>query len=161
MEKYKRLTGWDRDNAYVRECFERNEAEGGCEDMDTSKCTFCEHFLAIFNRLATYEDSGLSPEDTKELVKAKAEGRMIILPVPIGASIFVPYRDKELDGSIYEGVEELHLSGYVKEGNREFYLTYGDDEGSCDIEPSKLYTSREEAEKALEIGGGQDGGTEV
>lgn len=58
-----RLTGWDKDNAYVLECFERNKDNGGCEDMDTTKCTFCEHFLAIFKRLAQYEDTGLSPED--------------------------------------------------------------------------------------------------
>lgn len=28
-----RLTGWDKGNAYVRECFERNKDEGGCKDM--------------------------------------------------------------------------------------------------------------------------------
>jgi hypothetical protein len=76
------------------------------------------------------------------------EGRAIMLPVPIEAPVYVPYRYKDLDGSIDEGVEELHLSGYLKEDDREFYLTY-DDTGSCDIEPDELYTSREEAEAEL------------
>jgi len=33
------------------------------------------------NRLAEYEDSGLSPEEVQELAKAKADGRLKILPV--------------------------------------------------------------------------------
>ncbi len=33
------------------------------------------------DRLAAYEDSGLSPEEAQELAKAKAEGRLYILPV--------------------------------------------------------------------------------
>jgi RNA polymerase-binding transcription factor DksA len=30
-----------------------------------------------FNRLAAYEDSGLSPDEVQELAKAKADGRMV------------------------------------------------------------------------------------
>ena len=34
----------------------------------------------VFDRLAEYEDSGLSPEEVQELAKAKADGRMVVLP---------------------------------------------------------------------------------
>jgi len=34
------------------------------------------------DRLAAYEDSGLSPEEVQELAKAKAEGRLVMLPPP-------------------------------------------------------------------------------
>ena len=34
-----------------------------------------------FSRLAAYEDSGLTPEQVQELAKAKADGRLKILPV--------------------------------------------------------------------------------
>ena len=34
-------------------------------------------------RLAEYEDSGLSPEEVQELAKAKADGRLVVLPCKI------------------------------------------------------------------------------
>lgn len=105
---------------------------------------------AIYKRLAEYEDSGLTPEEVQKLVKAKAEGQLIKLPVPIGAPVYVPYRLEEFDGSISDGVEELHLSGYIKEGDREFYTTYDDEYGTEDVDPDELYASHEEAKKALE-----------
>ncbi len=145
---YKRLTEWDKEHAYIRECFERNEAEGGCNDMDTSKCTYCKYFIAIFDQLARYEDSGLGPDGVAELVKAKAEDRLLILPVPIGGTIYVPYKYKDTDGTIEAGIEEAKLSGYVKEGDREFYTTY-DELGTNDYEPGTFHLSREEAEKVL------------
>ena len=36
------------------------------------------------NRLAAYEDSGLSPEEVQELAQAKADGRLVILPCKVG-----------------------------------------------------------------------------
>lgn len=53
-----RLTGWDKGHAYMLECFKCD----GCEDRGTSKCDFCEHNLAIFEKLAAYEDLG-EPEN--------------------------------------------------------------------------------------------------
>jgi len=34
----------------------------------------------ITDRLVAYEDSGLSPEEVQELAKAKADGRLVVLP---------------------------------------------------------------------------------
>lgn len=146
---YKRLTGWDNDSAYVRECFERNGAEGGCDDMDSLKCNRCEANIQVIRRLAQYEDSGLSPEEVTRLAKAKAEGRLLILPVPIGGTIYVPYKYKDTDGTIEADTEEAKLSGYVKGGDREFYTTY-DEMGTNDYDPRDIFLTREEAEKALE-----------
>lgn len=58
-----RLTGWDKGNAYCLKCFEN----GGCPDMGTSKCDFCEHHIAVYDRCAAYEDTGLMPEDVVRL----------------------------------------------------------------------------------------------
>ncbi|ADY54697.1 hypothetical protein Sgly_0331 [Syntrophobotulus glycolicus DSM 8271] len=107
----------------------------------------------IVDRLAQYEDLG-SPEEVAKLAKAKEEGRLIVLPVPIGGSIYVPFRYQDLDNNIDEGVEELHLSGYCKEGEREFYMTY-DDSGTNDIEPCEVYITKEEAEQALKVKGAE------
>ena len=41
-------------------------------------------------RLAEYEGSGLSPEEVQELAKAKADGRLKILPAKPGDIIYRP-----------------------------------------------------------------------
>ena len=56
-----RLTGRDGENAFILKCFE----DGGCEDTDTSKCDYCKHDIAIYKKLAAYEDIG----EPDELVK--------------------------------------------------------------------------------------------
>ncbi len=38
-------------------------------------------------QLAAYEDSGLSPEEVQELAKAKADGRLKILPANNGSTV--------------------------------------------------------------------------
>lgn len=145
---YERLTGWDEESAYIRECFERNAAEGGCDDMDSLKCNRCEIAIHIVHKIAKYEDCGLSPAEVNELAKAKSEGRLLILPVPIGGTIYVPYKYKDTDGSIEEGIEESKLSGYIKEGDREFYMTY-DELGTNDYDPRDIFLTKEDAEKVL------------
>jgi hypothetical protein len=100
-------------------------------------------------RLSQYEDSGLSPEEICELAKAKAEGRIVMLPVPIGGAIYIPYKFRDLDGTVDAGIEETKLSGYIKEGDREFYTTH-DEVGASDYEPGLVFLTRQEAEKALE-----------
>lgn len=64
-----RLTGWDGEYPYLLKCFEGD----GCEDMETTKCNLCEHNIAIFDRLAAYEDTGLMPEDVELYVKCQAQ----------------------------------------------------------------------------------------
>ena len=39
-------------------------------------------------KLAAYEDSGLSPEEVQELAKAKADGRLVVLPCKIGEKVY-------------------------------------------------------------------------
>ena len=54
-------------------------------------------------KLAAYEDSGLSPEHTHELAKAKAEGRLYILPVKVGDTVYFA-------SHLYEKVEEYQVT---------------------------------------------------
>jgi hypothetical protein len=77
-----------------------------------------------------------------------SDEKCIHLPVAIGDPIYVPYRFKDTDGTINEGVEVLHLSGYVNEDGREFYLTY-DEFGTNDIPIANAYVTRAEAEERL------------
>ncbi|HBC93608.1 MAG TPA: hypothetical protein DCZ10_12135 [Pelotomaculum sp.] len=73
MLRQNRLTDWDNNNPYIRECFERTVEQGGCEHMDTTRCTWCEHNLATLRRLAEYDDSGLSPDQIKMLLEKLKE----------------------------------------------------------------------------------------
>lgn len=55
----------------------------------------------VIDRLAAYEDSGMSPEQVQEFAKAKAEGRLVVLPCKVGRT-FTAYIDAhsgEMDGS--------------------------------------------------------------
>ena len=40
------------------------------------------------DRLAAYEDSGLTPEQVQELAKAEADGRLVGLPCKVGDTVF-------------------------------------------------------------------------
>ena len=84
------------------------------------------------------------------VVDKKCLDRVIILPVPIGSKVYMPYRYPELDSTVDEGVEELILTGYVKEGDREFYIMSVDGKSTDDILCNELFTTYEEAAKALE-----------
>jgi hypothetical protein len=96
-------------------------------------------------------DADLHMEIENLLEELEFGKRIIVLPVPIGAPVFIPYRFIDADvehGEKEEGVEEAHLSGYIKKEDREFYTTY--DAGcTSDIRPDRLFTSREEAEAFL------------
>ena len=89
----------ERGNAYYPQCF-KEPCEGmGCK---IEQCKFSE---AACDRLASYEDSGLSPEDAanlhailrlgdgmtlmrlRELAVADQEGRVIVLPCKVGANM--------------------------------------------------------------------------
>lgn len=96
-------------------------------------------------------------KDEINILRAYEENRIIVLPVPIGGTIYIPYRFEDTDGTIDAGVEEARISGYVKEGNREFYTIF-DECGASDIEPGKFYLTREAAEIALEALGVEGGG---
>jgi hypothetical protein len=148
-----RLTGWDKDNAYIRECFERNEAEGGCDDMDTSKCTFCEHYLAIFKRLATYEDSGLSPEQVKELAKAKEE-EWILPSIKRGDRIYnIREAWVEKERKYVKKIRCTHFESYLIYPETPIVVLYKCTGSQSWIEIGNLYLTREAAKTALEIGG--------
>lgn len=71
-----RITDRDNGNPYIKKCFEGD----GYPDMSTSKCDLCEHFLAVFEKLAAYEDAGLTPDRAAELAAADRDKRLAVLP---------------------------------------------------------------------------------
>lgn len=90
-------------------------------------------------RLAEYEDSGLSPEEVQELAKAKADGRLVVLPCKVWELL---QKYKELTEP--QGDEaETYTTGY-RNGHRN---------GQAELIAYLLQIdtgTREAAEKALE-----------
>jgi hypothetical protein len=96
-------------------------------------------------RLAEYEDSGLSPDEVQELAKAKADGRMVVLPCKVGDSI---YRPEGLKYSVFWTITNVTI--YPDE------IVFTDDSDNIftldDIGKTVFLTREEAAEKALEVG---------
>ena len=100
----------------------------------------------IVDRLAGYEDSGLSPEQVQELAKAKVEGRLVALPCKAGDTIWkikavFSYFSKPME----DRVERIIITNseilvYCTSGTKFSFNSIG----------KIVFLTREEAEKALE-----------
>ncbi len=49
-------------------------------------------YRELLDRLAAYEDTGLAPAEVAELAKAKADGRLVVLPCKVGDYLWVNSR---------------------------------------------------------------------
>ena len=168
MERLTEWNGGQTRHAYYPRCFEEPCYGEGCKIKD------CPFKTAVCERLAAYEDTGLTPEqcenvkviiesafsdDTskaeriRELLKADKEGRLVVLPCRQG--------------------DELWTYGNFPQGREVYRFTVSDVStlngrtvlntlGLGTIRPEDIgktvFLSREEAEKALqEMGGKKDG----
>lgn len=159
-----RLTEWNKSSykhAYYPRCFEEPCYGNGCKIKD------CPFETAVCERLASYEDSGLTPEELKapftedaminlaaqalgvepsrlrELAEADKDGRVIILPCKVGDKLY-----RVFAGEIFE-----HRVGSMK---------YFAIQGRWDIETypfcpcvessigKTIFLTHKEAEKALQ-----------
>jgi hypothetical protein len=115
--------------------------------------------LAIAKRLAAYEDSGLSPEQVRELAKAEAEGRLVVLPCKVGDTVYWFWTDGEgnPEGDIEE---ETVLCFYIDKDGVGIATKHYDGHIGCYVKDGELvdgvrriFLTREAAEKALaEVG---------
>lgn len=140
---------------------------GNCNvDMD---CIDCPSFDRLVERLAAYEDTGLTPEDCarateiddilldeyypigrmRELIKADKDGRVVVLPCKVGDTVWAI-----LDGAKYAReckVDFVNIGSFgttivfvVKDGLREQHGV------TAAAFVKTVFLTREEAEKALE-----------
>jgi hypothetical protein len=101
----------------------------------------------LSDRLAAYEDSGLSPEEVQKMARAKADGRLVVLPCKAGTRVWVIGQDCDLCHDMH--TEEPCLFGdceYRKVIESVFLPGMTDEFGKT------VFLSREEAEKALQEG---------
>ena len=73
-----------------------NDPEGMYNILDLAECLYSGGeaeagiLMEISRRLAAYEDSQMTPEEVQSLAKAKADGRLKILPAKPGDIIYRP-----------------------------------------------------------------------
>lgn len=146
-----RLTEWNKSSykhAYYPRCFEEPCYGNGCKIKD------CPFETAVCERLASYEDSGLTPEELKapftedaminlaaqalgvepsrlrELAEADKDGRVVVLPCKV----------YETDGvRVYEHA----VRGII-------YRTAGGPDFDESTIGKSIFLTREEAERAME-----------
>ena len=92
-----------------------------------------------FSRLAAYEDSGLTPEQVQELAKAKADGRLKILPAK---PCDIIYRPEALQFCWMITKVEIYEDEIV-------FIDDSDNIFRPDDIGKTVFLTREEAEKAL------------
>jgi hypothetical protein len=109
------------------------------------------------DRLASYEDSGLSPEQVQELAKAKEEGRLVVLPCKVGDTVFVlaSKRISEFCADpLHKEIIECKVIEFVlKENGISVVQLYSTDDRIADYRYDTfcktVFFTRKEAEKAL------------
>ena len=108
-----RLTKWENGHAYYTRCFKEPCYGSGCKIND------CPFETAVCDRLAAYEDIGMTPEEIKapftedaminlaaqalgvepsrlrELAEADKDGRCVVLPCKVGDTVWRIVRDGE------------------------------------------------------------------
>ena len=166
MERLTEWYGGQTRHAYYPRCFEEPCYGSGCKIKD------CPFETAVCERLAAYEDTGLTPEqavsakniielafadDTskaeriRKLVAADDEGRVLILPCKVGDTIYFararPILQYKVTG--YEmgkaSISQVRSKHVDKETGLTFNFTF--EPGSIG---KTVFLSRKEAEKALQ-----------
>ena len=102
----------------------------------------------IIDHLAAYDNSGLSPQEVQELAKAKAEGRLVVLPCKIGKKVYRYCNDAINEGTI----RNILLNVKTGEIGLEYEMPTCYTCSRSGTLGKNVFLTREEAEKALEVG---------
>ena len=180
MERLTEWNGGQTRHAYYPRCFKDPCYGDGCKIND------CPFETSVCDRLAAYEDTGLTPEEIKapftedtminlaaqvlgvepsrirELAEADKDGRVVVLPCKVGDTVWIVGTVRKL----YSAKVRTFFCGHPS-------AVRGDDDGGhihmiltteCDIPMQEfgktVFLSRAEAERAMEeMEGKKDGKT--
>lgn len=144
-------------------------------DMD---CVDCPAFDKLIERLAAYEDTGLTPEEIKapftedtminlaaqalgvepsrlrEIAEADKDGRCVVLPCKVGDTVYTNNRVLGADNAIHDEIFTRRIKGYGGNALNKVWLIVSGDYCNLSIFPSEfgktVFFTREEAERAME-----------
>lgn len=132
------------------------------------------------DRLAAYEDTGLTPERCAEFARADAEGRyivmrdaeqegvarlrelaeadkdgrVVVLPCKVGDTVYTNNRVLGADNAIHDEICTRRIKGYGGNALNKVWLIVSGDYCNLSIFPSEfgktVFLTREEAKKALQ-----------
>lgn len=148
-----------------RKMFERlthRDSKGDVWIKDAAHVDEQGQICMLSERLAAYEDSGLSPEEVQEFAKAKAEGRLVVLPCKVGSDLWSIERARTKCTAHGEEYSEYSCQGCeepcdsvitqkirrVKEASHMTIAHFM--QSGCF--GKTVFLTREEAEKALGVG---------
>ena len=171
MERLTEWNGGQTSHAYYPRCFKEPCYGSGCKIKD------CQFKTAVCDRLAAYEDTGLTPEEIKapftedtminlaaqalgvepsrlrEIAEADKDGRCVVLQCKVGDTVWRIIRDGEPHITRDEVrdmyfADDMTICVELVGGRVTFTEKFG----------KTVFLSREEAEKALrEMEGKKDG----
>ena len=178
MERLTEWNGGQTRHAYYTRCFKDPCYGDGCKIND------CLFETAVCDRLAAYEDTGLTPEEIKatltedaminltaqalgvepsrlrELAEADKDGRVVVLPCKVGDTVWIVGTVRKL----YSAKVRTFFCGHPSTvcGSDPYGHIHMIRTTECDIPMQEfgktVFLSREEAEKALqEMEGKKDG----
>ena len=161
-----RLTKWNESSykhAYYPRCFKEPCYGGGCKIKD------CPFEIAVCERLAAYEDTGLTPKEVtalgelfdyalkesktlteqltllhhiRELAEADKDGRVVVLPCKVGDTVYFALLGRIIEKQVFSIVSFSNSTRIYCDGTSEYFRP--EDIGKT------FFLAREEAEKALE-----------
>lgn len=162
MERLTKIDGIG-ENEMIR-CFDCNNEVAG----DTlENCGYCEHWRKVLDRLAAYEDTGLTPEQAgqindslaqivqiigdssldrlRELSRAEKDGRLVVLPCKVGDAVY--FRTWTKNATVDLGVQPHEVTAI-----RAYVIVPGEyAQVSLPVDHfgKTVFLTREEAERAL------------
>jgi len=101
-----------------------------------------------------HKATGLTPEEVAELAQVKADGRLVVLPYPIGTKVYIIIRHGVLHDKILEnvvcGYSESEWQGGINKGkDSRFVICHNSYNMPNAYELRDVFLTREEAEAAL------------
>ncbi len=158
-----RLTKWNESSykhAYYPRCFKEPCYGGGCKIKD------CPFEIAVCERLAAYEDIGLTPEEIKapftedtminlaaqalgveadrlrEIAEADKDERVVVLPCKVGDTVYFALLGRIIEKQVFSIVSFSNSTRIYCGGTSEYFRP--EDIGKT------FFLARKEAEKALQ-----------
>ena len=158
-----RMTEWNDEqtrHAYYPRCFKEPCYGSGCKIKD------CPFETAVCERLAAYEDKGLTPEEIKapftedtminmaaqalgvepsrlrELAEADKDGRCVVLPCKVGDTVYFALIRRIIEKQVFSIVSFSNSTRIYCGGTSEYFRP--EDIGKT------VFLTREEAERAIQ-----------
>ena len=160
MERLTEWNGGQTRHAYYPRCFKEPCYGNGCKIKD------CPFETAVCERLAAYEDIGMTPEEIKapftedtminlaaqalgvepsrlrEIAEADKDGRLVMLPCKVGDTVYFALLGRIIEKQVFSIVSFSNSTRIYCGGTSEYFRP--EDIGKT------FFLAREEAERAME-----------